>query len=93
MSKSDAVTACSGTGELSDRENEAVLRTSVGFCEDEAESEDDMKAKEGRQEMDQTAERMSKISSVERHVIPGGFLYKFCSKHQRSIATYSNKTV
>jgi hypothetical protein len=73
MSRSDAVTACSGTGELSDRENEAVLRTSVGFCEDEAESEDDMKGEEGRQEMDQTAERMSKIS-VERHVIPGGFL-------------------
>lgn len=48
MSRSDAVTACSGTGELSDRENEAVLRTSVGFCEDEAESEDDMKGDEGR---------------------------------------------
>jgi len=46
MSRSDAVTACSGTGELSDRENEVVLRTSVGFCEDEAESDDDMKGEE-----------------------------------------------
>ena len=67
------MTACSGTGELSDRENEVVLNTSVGFCEDEvAESEDDMKGDEGRQEngkqrnVDDPERKMSEISKTAK---------------------------
>lgn len=45
MSRSDAVTACSGAAPLSPREKVAVLRTSEAFCEVEAsfpEVEDDI---------------------------------------------------
>jgi len=43
------VTACSGTGEFSDRENDTVFSTSVGSCEiEEAELEDAMKGDEER---------------------------------------------